>query len=74
LRLHFLCTANNLDTNPTPSLDRREFLEVFGYVFYSRRGRDCTALSGVSAEASELKRADVELVEEQWRERRDERE
>lgn len=30
-RVHFLCTANNLDANPLPN--RMEVLEACGYVF-----------------------------------------
>ncbi|KAF9440471.1 ATP-dependent protease La, partial [Macrolepiota fuliginosa MF-IS2] len=57
----FVCTANNLDTIPTPLLDHMEVLEVSGYMTEEKAAIVSRYLGPQAKEASGLGAADVQI-------------
>ena len=55
-----VCTANNLETIPVPSINHMEFWEVFGCVFEEKAVIKQHYMGSLQGEASRLKGADVE--------------
>jgi Lon-like ATP-dependent protease len=60
----FVCTANQLETIPTPLLDRMEVIQLSGYVAEEKVAIAATYLAPQAKEASGLAKYDVKLTEE----------